>query len=135
MTTDKRIYRELADAGNEHAKHILDAGVIPDAEMDEAVTSEAEELKDLEELAAHLGMMLTKARAHIESRDYMRAADTFAEIGQFHETQGNHREAMDAYRAGMTNMFQHASDCGYAEGYDLPQIRAIHARQNAEGGK
>jgi len=130
---NQELYKRLAAEGNAHAKHLMDTvGAVPVARASDQ-DSEEEELEDLKDLATQVAVLVAKAEAHALTRNYAMAADAHMQRGQMLEEAGSHKEAMDAYKAGALSLFQHAKDCGYAEGYSLPQIQAIHARMNAEG--
>jgi hypothetical protein len=138
MTTDKRIYRELADAGNEHAKHILDAGVIPDAEMDPAVSSSdvvegagAEEAETLAEFARKVGALKAEAEILAAAGDYKGAAEVHMRRADQFYWRDQHAEAMHAYKDAASAYAKHA-DAACAR-LTPEQIRAWKAGETAEG--
>lgn len=117
---NKELYRDLAAAGNKHAARIADELV-----MVPAGTSEEE--GGVAELEAKIAELVATAAAHLESGDCMRAADAQIGMAARLEQAGLHQRAMDAYKAAAMSLFKHVDGCGYAQGYSLPQIRAIHA--------
>jgi uncharacterized protein (DUF3084 family) len=148
--TNQSIYRELAADGNQDARVIADAmGAMPSEEMPDD-DSEEIELQELEGLEAHLHTLIARAEISTQAGTDGEAAKTHFERGQTHELAadahravGNddsaaehHRSAKDAYRDAAFSLAKHINkfgqDCGYAEGYSLPQIRAIHWRENQE---
>lgn len=142
------LYRRLASDGNMHAKHLVDElGAYPGSEMGNE-ESEEQELAELEGLETHLQTLIARAEIKAQAGDDGDAAMSHFERGQSHElaadacgvagrddeTAEHHRAAMGAYRDSALSLAKHVDkfgkDCGYAEGYSLPQIKAIHWREN-----
>lgn len=82
MTRDA-LYRRLAAGGNKDAQAILDAGPVPDAEVD-GDTSEQQELTELRGLQAQVNEIVASAeeRAADEDDDEEAGADDLAEFAQ-----------------------------------------------------
>ena len=147
---NQNLYRALAASGNASAKVINDAfGGMPTEEMS-SDESEEQELAELEGLAEHISKLIARAEiktqegedgdaamAHFErGQSHELAADAYRAAGRDSEAAAHQRSAMGAYRDSALSLGSHVNkfgaDCGYAEGYSLPQIRAIHWRENEE---
>ena len=142
------LYRRLAADGNKDAARVLDEmGSMPSQEMG-TEESEEQELQELEGLETHLQALIARAEIHTAGDAHGEAAKAHFERGQSHEiaadacrvagrdaaSDEHNRGAKVAYRDCAMSLANHVdkngADCGYAEGYSLPQIRAIHWREN-----
>jgi hypothetical protein len=145
---NQALYRELAATGNDNARVLDDElGALPSEEMsdDDSEEIELQALEGLEtllqtliaraEIATQAGTDGEAAKAHFErGQSHELAADAHRAAGNDDSAAEQYRSAKDAYRdAAMSlakHIDKHGDGCGYAAGYSLPQIRAIHAREN-----
>jgi hypothetical protein len=139
--SNSKLYQKLAARGNEDAKVVADAlGAVPSEVMvDDG--SEEQELSELQGLQEYLQTLIARAEVKAQAGETGDAAMSHFERGQAHEMAADmcraagrdsmfmrHQAgAMGAYRDCANALGAHVNkygkDCGYKEGYALPQTK------------